>query len=43
MAPDSSGDTTETPETSGEAGRDYRPTVFLPDTPFPMRGGLPQK
>ena len=25
------------------AARDYRPTVFLPDTPFPMRGGLPQK
>ncbi|HVY33071.1 MAG TPA: class I tRNA ligase family protein, partial [Caulobacteraceae bacterium] len=24
-------------------GRDYRDTVFLPDTPFPMRGGLPQK
>ena len=23
--------------------RDYRDTVFLPDTPFPMRGGLPQK
>jgi len=23
--------------------RDYRETVFLPDTPFPMRGGLPQK
>ena len=22
--------------------RDYRETVFLPDTPFPMRGGLPQ-
>ena len=43
MAPDSSGDTSETPEKSGEAGRDYRPTVFLPDTPFPMRGGLPQK
>ena len=21
--------------------RDYRETVFLPDTPFPMRGGLP--
>ncbi|MFO1013308.1 MAG: isoleucine--tRNA ligase [Caulobacteraceae bacterium] len=21
--------------------RDYRDTVFLPDTPFPMRGGLP--
>jgi isoleucyl-tRNA synthetase len=27
-----------------EAGpRDYRETVFLPDTPFPMRAGLPQK
>ena len=25
------------------AGRDYRDTVFLPETPFPMRGGLPQK
>ena len=24
-------------------GRDYRDTVFLPETPFPMRGGLPQK
>jgi isoleucyl-tRNA synthetase len=24
-------------------GRDYRPTVFLPETPFPMRAGLPQK
>jgi isoleucyl-tRNA synthetase len=23
--------------------RDFRETVFLPDTPFPMRGGLPQK
>ena len=23
--------------------RNYRETVFLPDTPFPMRGGLPQK
>ncbi len=23
--------------------RDYRDTVFLPDTSFPMRGGLPQK
>ena len=22
--------------------RDYRETVFLPDTPFPMRGGLPK-
>ncbi len=24
-------------------GRDYRETVFLPETPFPMRAGLPQK
>jgi len=22
--------------------RDYRDTIFLPQTPFPMRGGLPQ-
>ena len=22
--------------------RDYRETIFLPQTPFPMRGGLPQ-
>ena len=25
------------------SSRDYRETVFLPDTPFPMRAGLPQK
>ena len=25
------------------AGRDYRDTVFLPETDFPMRGGLPKK
>jgi isoleucyl-tRNA synthetase len=31
-----------TPE-SQTTGRDYRETVFLPDTPFPMRAGLPQK
>jgi isoleucyl-tRNA synthetase len=24
-------------------GRDYRPTVFLPKTDFPMKAGLPQK
>ena len=24
------------------AGRDYRDTVFLPQTPFPMRAGLPR-
>ncbi|HET9160280.1 MAG TPA: class I tRNA ligase family protein, partial [Caulobacteraceae bacterium] len=28
---------------SQDAGRDYRETVFLPETAFPMRGGLPQK
>jgi isoleucyl-tRNA synthetase len=28
---------------SSPAARDYRDTVFLPDTPFPMRAGLPQK
>src|SRR5438128_2097535 len=26
-----------------EGGRDYRSTVFLPKTPFPMRGDLPKK
>ncbi|MDP2214308.1 isoleucine--tRNA ligase [Phenylobacterium sp.] len=26
-----------------QAGRDYRETVFLPQTDFPMRAGLPQK
>ncbi|GAM98502.1 isoleucyl-tRNA synthetase [alpha proteobacterium U9-1i] len=25
------------------SGRDYRETLFLPDTPFSMRAGLPQK
>ncbi len=28
---------------SNAPARDFRDTVFLPDTPFPMRGGLPQK
>ena len=34
-----------TNDTSADAssGRDYRDTVFLPETPFPMRGGLPKK
>ena len=26
-----------------QPARDYRETVFLPETPFPMRAGLPQK
>ena len=34
----------DAPENTSEStGRDYRDTVFLPETPFPMRGGLPQK
>src|SRR5215469_15900875 len=28
---------------NASTGRDYRPTVFLPETAFPMRAGLPQK
>jgi isoleucyl-tRNA synthetase len=38
-------DDAETPSAHPrEAGaRDYRETVFLPETPFPMRAGLPQK
>ena len=30
-------------DTQTPSGRDYRDTVFLPETPFPMRGGLPKK
>ncbi len=30
-------------ETSKTAGRDYRDTVFLPTTAFPMRGDLPRR
>lgn len=29
--------------TSQTPNRDYKKTIFLPDTPFPMRAGLPQK
>jgi isoleucyl-tRNA synthetase len=36
-------DATDTLSDAPSAGRDYRDTVFLPETPFPMRGGLPQK
>jgi isoleucyl-tRNA synthetase len=25
------------------AGRDYRETIFLPETPFPMKAGLPER
>ena len=30
-------------DTTAKTGRDYRDTVFLPNTPFPMRGDLPKK
>ncbi len=31
------------PDSTETTARDYRETVFLPDTPFPMRAGLPKK
>src|ERR1700743_1797805 len=40
MADDAQSPSAQAPASSG---RDYRPTVFLPETPFPMRAGLPQK
>jgi isoleucyl-tRNA synthetase len=34
----------DTPESAGpDSGPDYRDTVFLPETEFPMRAGLPQR
>jgi isoleucyl-tRNA synthetase len=36
-------DDAEKPPVEIKEGRDYRETVFLPETPFPMRAGLPQK
>ncbi len=34
----------DTPESAGpDSGLDYRDTVFLPETEFPMRAGLPQR
>ncbi len=51
MAKDNGGDTAakttqkpapaRTPETSGGEGRDWGKTLFLPQTGFPMRAGLP--
>ena len=35
--------TDSTSQTGAAAGRDYRNTVFLPTTAFPMRGDLPKK
>jgi isoleucyl-tRNA synthetase len=43
MAPDSPADAALGEADSATAARDYRETVFLPDTPFPMRAGLPKK
>jgi isoleucyl-tRNA synthetase len=47
MTADSPGETqADTPShtlSGSPSARDYRETVFLPDTPFPMRAGLPQK
>ena len=31
------------PETAADTGVDYKPTLFLPRTDFPMRAGLPQR
>ncbi|HZC17859.1 MAG TPA: class I tRNA ligase family protein, partial [Caulobacteraceae bacterium] len=31
------------PDSDTTTARDYRETVFLPETPFPMRAGLPKK
>lgn len=35
-------DDADKPVSETTTGRDYRATVFLPDTPFPMRAGLPK-
>jgi isoleucyl-tRNA synthetase len=35
-------DDADKPHSEAKTGRDYRETVFLPDTPFPMRAGLPK-
>jgi isoleucyl-tRNA synthetase len=43
MAPDSEADAAPGAAAPAATGRDYRETVFLPDTPFPMRAGLPKK
>jgi isoleucyl-tRNA synthetase len=44
MAPDSPADAAPGEAADSQTpARDYRETVFLPDTPFPMRAGLPKK
>ncbi len=39
MSPDNTSDNA----TETETGRDYRATLFLPETDFPMKAGLPQR
>lgn len=41
MSPDNSADTEN--ETTAEPARDYRATLFLPRTDFPMKAGLPMR
>ena len=43
MAPESPADAVPGEAALEPSPRDYRETVFLPDTPFPMRAGLPKK
>ena len=33
---------TDSTDTAANSGRDYRDTLFLPKTDFPMRAGLPK-
>lgn len=33
----------KTPDSAEAPARDYRETIFLPETPFPMKAGLPQR
>ena len=33
---------TDSIDTAANSGRDYRETLFLPKTDFPMRAGLPK-
>ena len=36
-------DASTTPDATAPEGRDYRSTLFLPETDFPMRAGLPKR
>ena len=41
--PDASPNSAPDPAKDGPAGRDYKDTLFLPTTDFPMRAGLPRR